>query len=142
MFLSVAVAVAEAGTVRAAAEALGVNHATAIRAIGRLENRFGAKLFSKASTGCKLTGVGAEIVDQAQAMATASSLIEAKAFGFDQQVSGPLRLTLPVSFAIDLLMTSPTVFERSHPDIALEITGSVNWRIWAIGRSMWRCAWS
>jgi DNA-binding transcriptional LysR family regulator len=38
-------AVAEDGTVRAAADALGVNHATIIRGIGRLENKLNSKLF-------------------------------------------------------------------------------------------------
>lgn len=117
-------AVAEGGTVRAAADALAVNHATIIRGIGRLEERLNTKLFDKLSAGYRLTDAGADIVELAGQMSMASSQIEAKIFGRDQSVSGPLRLTLPVSFATDLLMPTLADFRAAYPDIALEIIGS------------------
>ncbi|SDO81939.1 LysR family transcriptional regulator [Aureimonas jatrophae] len=117
-------AVAEGGTVRAAADALDVNHATIIRGIGRLEDRLETKLFDKPSTGYRLTDAGADVVDLARQMSTASSQLEARIFGRDQSVSGPLRLTLPISFATDLLMPTLAAFRAAYPEIALEIIGS------------------
>ncbi|HEY0124071.1 MAG TPA: LysR family transcriptional regulator [Rhizobium sp.] len=117
-------AVAEGGTVRAAADALAVNHATIIRGVGRLEEKLNTKLFDKLPSGYRLTDAGADIVELAGQMSTASSQIEAKIFGRDQSVSGPLRLTLPVSFATDLLMPTLVDFRAAYPDIALEIIGS------------------
>ncbi|WP_183193225.1 LysR substrate-binding domain-containing protein, partial [Aureimonas jatrophae] len=55
---------------------------------------------------------------------TASSQLEARIFGRDQSVSGPLRLTLPISFATDLLMPTLAAFRAAYPEIALEIIGS------------------
>ena len=117
-------AVVDGGTVRAAAEALAVNHATIIRGISRLEERLETKLFDKPPSGYRLTDAGADIVDLARQMSMASSQLEAKIFGRDQSVSGPLRLTLPVSFATDLLMPTLAQFRATYPDIALEIIGS------------------
>lgn len=117
-------AVVQGGTVRAAADALDVNHATIVRGIGRLEERLETKLFDKPSSGYRLTDAGADIVDLARQMSTASSQLEAKIFGRDQSVSGPLRLTLPVSFATDLLMPTLATFRSTYPDIALEVIGS------------------
>jgi len=117
-------AVAEGGTVRAAAEALDVNHATIIRGIGRLEEKLNTKLFEKLATGYRLTDAGSDIVELAGQMASASSQIEARIFGRDQDVSGPLRFTLPISFATDLLMPTLVQFRASYPDIALEILSS------------------
>ena len=117
-------AVAEGGTVRAGADALGVNHATIIRGIGRLEEKLNTKLFEKPTTGYRLTDAGGDIVELAAQMATASSQIEARIFGRDQSVSGPLRFTLPVSLATDLLMPTLAEFRNTYPDIALEIIGS------------------
>ncbi|PRD43734.1 LysR family transcriptional regulator [Phyllobacterium phragmitis] len=117
-------AVAEGGTVRAAAEALKVNHATIIRGVGRLEEKLNTKLFEKLATGYRLTDAGSDIVELAGQMATASSQIEARIFGRDQDVSGPLRFTLPISFATDLLMPTLTAFRANYPDIALEILSS------------------
>jgi DNA-binding transcriptional LysR family regulator len=119
-------AVAEGGTVRAAAEALNVNHATIIRGVSRLEAKLATKLFEKLATGYKLTDAGSDIVELAGQMATASSQIEARIFGRDQNVSGPLRFTLPISFATELLMPTLTQFRASYPDIALEILGSAS----------------
>ena len=117
-------AVAEGGTVRAAAQKLGVNHATVIRGIGRLEQTLDTKLFEKLPSGYRVTEAGADIVELAARMSTASAQIEARIFGRDQSVSGPLRLTLPASFANDLLMPRLADFRATYPDIALEIIGS------------------
>ncbi|WP_102957697.1 LysR family transcriptional regulator [Mangrovicella endophytica] len=117
-------AVAEGGTVRAAADMLAVNHATIIRGIGRLEEKLSTKLFDKLPSGYKLTDAGADIVELAGQMSSASAQIEAKIFGRDQSISGPLRLTLPVSFATDLLMPTLADFSAAYPNIALEIIGS------------------
>lgn len=117
-------AVANGGTVRAAADALDLNHATVLRGVARLEQRLKTKLFEKLPSGYRLTSAGADIVDLAAQMSEASTKIEGRIFARDQSVSGPLRLTLPVSFATDLLMETLTEFRSTYPDIALEIIGT------------------
>ena len=117
-------AVAKGGTVRAAADALNVNHATILRGVGRLEERLKTKLFDKLPSGYRLTDAGADIVELAAQMADASTKIEATIFGRDQRVAGPLRLTLPISFATDLLMQTLIDFRSTYPDIELEIAGT------------------
>ncbi len=119
-------AVAQGGTVRAAADALDVNHATIIRGISRLEETLETKLFDRLASGYRLTDAGSDIVELAGQMATASSQIEARIFGRDQRVSGPLRFTLPISMATDLLMPSLADFKAAYPDIALEILSSTS----------------
>ncbi|MGK8639352.1 LysR family transcriptional regulator [Brucella anthropi] len=119
-------AVAQGGTVRAAADALDVNHATIIRGISRLEETLETKLFDRLASGYRLTDAGSDIVELAGQMATASSQIEARIFGRDQRVSGPLRFTLPISMATDLLMPSLADFKAAYPDIGLEILGSTS----------------
>ena len=117
-------AVAKGGTVRAAADALSMNHATIIRGVGRLEQRLKTKLFDKLPNGYRLTDAGAEIIDLAGDMSDAATKIETRIFGRDENVSGPLRLTLPVSFATDLLMPMLAEFRATYPDIGLEIVGT------------------
>lgn len=117
-------AVAKGGTVRAAADALDLNHATVLRGVARLEQRLKTKLFEKLPSGYRLTSAGADIVDLAAQMSEASTKIEGRIFARDQSVSGPLRLTLPVAFATDLLMETLTEFRSTYSDIALEIIGT------------------
>jgi DNA-binding transcriptional LysR family regulator len=77
-------AIAQGGTVRAAAEALACNHATIIRGAARLEARLQTKLFERLPAGYRLTSTGAEILDQALDMSAASLQLEARAFRRDQ----------------------------------------------------------
>lgn len=74
-------AVVEGGTVRAAAEALELNHATIIRGVARLEKRLNTTLFERLATGYRLTTAGGDIVALASQMATASARIEARILG-------------------------------------------------------------
>src|SRR6202051_5345259 len=53
-------AVARGGSVRAAAERLGVNHSTVLRRIAQLEERLGARMFEKLPSGYRLTAAGGE----------------------------------------------------------------------------------
>jgi molybdate transport repressor ModE-like protein len=61
-------AVARAGSVRAAAVLLGVNHATVLRRIAQLEERLGAHMFEKRPSGYRLTEAGEEILELANQM--------------------------------------------------------------------------
>src|SRR5437879_12750055 len=51
-------AVARGGSVRAAAEGLGVNHSTALRRIAQLEERLGVHMFEKLPSGYRPTPDG------------------------------------------------------------------------------------
>src|SRR3546814_13831951 len=56
-------AVARGGSVRAAAERLGVNHSTVLRRVAQLEERLGARMFKKLRSGYRLTAAGNEVVE-------------------------------------------------------------------------------
>lgn len=120
-------AVARGGSVRAAADRLGVNHATVLRRIAQLEQRLGAQVFEKRPSGYRLTAAGEEVLEFAEQMETSSRQLEARVFGRDQSARGLLRVTLPPFLATHLLMPDLTDFARRHPDIEIEIlsTGEV-----------------
>ena len=65
--LRIALAVARHGTVSAAAESLGVHHATVIRHVDALEKRLGAKLFQRHARGYTPTEAGRDLLGVAQA---------------------------------------------------------------------------
>jgi DNA-binding transcriptional LysR family regulator len=86
-------AVARGGSVRAAAERLGVNHSTVLRCIAQLEERLGAQMFEKLPSGYRLTA-GEEVLELADQMEASSHQLEMRVFGRDQSVRGLLRVTL------------------------------------------------
>src|SRR5271163_1835350 len=117
-------AVARGGSVRAAAERLGVNHATVLRRIAQLEERLGVHMFEKLPSGYRLTAAGEEVLEFADQMEASSRLLETRVFGRDQSVRGLLRVTLAPTLATHLLMPDFANFARLHPDIEMEILSS------------------
>ena len=117
-------AVARGGSVRAAAERLGVNHSTVLRRIAQLEQRLGAHMFEKLPSGYRLTAAGEEVLELAVQMEASSHQLETRVFGRDQSVRGLLRVTLPPPLATHLLMPDFADFARLHPDIEMDILSS------------------
>src|SRR6266403_2133987 len=117
-------AVARGGSVRAAAEGLGVYHSTVLRRIAQLEERLGAQMFEKLPSGYRLTAAGEEVLEFANQMEASSHQLETRVFGRDQSVRGLLRVTLAPFLATHLLMPEFADFARMHPDIEMEILSS------------------
>jgi DNA-binding transcriptional LysR family regulator len=117
-------AVARGGSVRAAAERLGVNHSTVLRRIAQLEERLGARMFEKRPSGYRMTDAGEEVLDLASQMEASSHQLETRVFGRDQSVRGLLRVTMAPPLATHLFMPDFADFARLHPDIVMEILSS------------------
>ncbi len=117
-------AVARGGSVRAAAERLGVNHSTVLRRIAQLEERLGVHMFEKLPSGYRLTAAGEEVLEFADQMETSSHQLETRVFGRDENVRGLLRVTLAPPLATHLLMPDFADFARLHPDIEMDILSS------------------
>jgi DNA-binding transcriptional LysR family regulator len=117
-------AVARGGSVRAAAERLGVNHSTVLRRIAQLEERLGAHMFEKLPSGYRLTDAGEEVLEFADQMEASSHLLETRVFGRDESARGLLRVTLAPPLASHLLMPDFVDFARLHPDIEMDILSS------------------
>jgi DNA-binding transcriptional LysR family regulator len=117
-------AVSRGGSVRAAAEDLGVNHSTVLRRIAQLEEGLGAQMFEKLPSGYRLTAAGEEVLEFAEQMQASSHQLETRVFGRDQGVRGLLRVTLAPPLATHLLMPDFAEFARLHPDIEMDISSS------------------
>jgi molybdate transport repressor ModE-like protein len=117
-------AVARGGSVRAAAERLGVNHSTVLRRIAQLEERLGAHVFEKLPSGYRLTNTGEEVLEFAEQMEASSNQLETRVFGRDQSVRGLLRVTLAPTLATHLLMPDFADFARLYPEVEMEILSS------------------
>jgi DNA-binding transcriptional LysR family regulator len=117
-------AVARGGSVRSAAERLGVNHSTVLRRIAQLEERLGAHMFDKLPSGYRLTPAGEEVLDFAGQMESSSKQLETRIFGRDQNLRGLLRVTMAPTLATHLLMPDFAEFARLHPEVEMEILSS------------------
>ncbi|MFU8817568.1 MAG: LysR family transcriptional regulator [Pseudomonadales bacterium] len=114
-------AVARAGTVRGAAELLGVHGSTVARRLDQLEQRVGTRLFARAASGMEMTSAGAEVIDALHLVAAELERVQRRLLSQGPESSGAVRLGLPRHLAVHLLIPELHGFWARHPDIELRL---------------------
>lgn len=111
-------AVARRGTLTSAAEELGLNASTLHRRLAALEQQVGAALFEKGPRGYRLSAVGEALLPRAEEVEESVYAAQRAVVGHDQQVSGDVRITLPVAFLPVIgphLVAFRSLCPRVHP---------------------------
>jgi len=116
-------AVAEAKTVKAAANSMGVSHSTVLRQIDNFEKDMGVKLFKRLQSGYELTSIGRSILNEAFNVRQKVEQLEQGIKGHDSKLEGCLRISQPENEVIDLYPIYAE-FGRLYPDITLRIISS------------------
>ena len=115
------VAVAESGSLSAAARKLGVSQPTIGRRIEQLERQLDTLLFARTPQGLNLTPTGEQILNYAQRMHEEALAIERIASGADQRLEGKIRITLTDLMGNHWLPTKLPEFHQRFPGLRLEI---------------------
>ncbi|HET6282066.1 MAG TPA: LysR family transcriptional regulator [Polyangia bacterium] len=117
-------AVRRAGSLNAAARALGVDKTTVSRRIAALEDTLGVRLFDRKPDGYRLTPHGERaIAAVAEIEGTVSALV-AELSEVRGDRNGVVRLTVPQFFASQILLPALPAFRASHPRIDLVVNAS------------------
>lgn len=118
-------AVSRAGSVRAAAEELKVNHATVSRRINSFESSLGQRLFDRTSKGYVRTRLGDEIFNEAAYLEERLSNVERRIAGNDEELSGEIRVTMPDLVGEELLLEGCAQFCEKYPQVELDLVDSI-----------------
>ena len=115
------VAVAQAGTLTAAAKELQLPTSTVSRALTRLEQHLGVLLVQRSPRGLVLTDSGKEYLQSCrralQTLRHGSQLVE----GRRSRPSGLIKVACPVTMARDVLAPLLKEFLGRYPDLRIEI---------------------
>lgn len=114
-------AVAETGSLSAAAVVLGVTQPTVTRQIAGLEADLRIALFERTGRSVALTTAGVALLEHVRVMATGANMMSLAASGKSQAIDGQVRITASEMTAAYLL---PPVLERLHraaPDLEIDI---------------------
>ncbi|HEX3919267.1 MAG TPA: LysR family transcriptional regulator [Caulobacteraceae bacterium] len=114
-------AVAESGSLNAAARSLGMTQPTISRRMEELEFRLNARLLLRSSRGIALTDAGLAVRDHAANMARLGAVIMREVSGRDSSDAGRVRLVAPDGLASFNLMPRLAEFQRAHPDIQMAV---------------------
>src|SRR5246500_5607383 len=113
--------VAEERSFAAAARAMGVSVATVSRAITRLEERLGGRLFNRTSRRLALTDYGHTLAERAARIYAEAEEAEDFAREASSRPRGLVKLSAPLSFGARWVAPLLPEFFRRYPDIAVEL---------------------
>jgi DNA-binding transcriptional LysR family regulator len=113
--------VTEERSFAAAARAMGVSVATVSRAVTRLEERLGGRLFNRTSRRLALTDYGHTLAERASKIYAQAE--EAEDFGREasSRPRGLVKLAAPLSFGTRWVAPMLPEFFRRYPDIAVDL---------------------
>lgn len=117
-------AVAEEGSLSAAARRLGLSQPTLGRQVRALEQTLGARLFERHPRGLALTDLGTTLLPRATAMRAAAEEIMLAAGGADMSLAGTVRITASQVFSHYLLPPVLAAIRTDLPEIQLELVPS------------------
>lgn len=112
--------VALSGTLSAAGEELGVNHATVLRHINRLEEAIETKLFIRHQRGYRLTEAGQMLLDEMPKLCGQVNHLLQKISNSESSLKGDLIISTVSDFALTL---NPLLkkFQSAYPQLRIQI---------------------
>ncbi len=119
--LRVFLALARDGTVRGAAQSLGVSHSTVSRRLDAHEKRHGVVLFDRSGPGYRPTGAGEALVAAAEAMEDQVARLADAILDRPLTLAGPVRLAMQETLGTALMARALAAFPALYPDIDLHV---------------------
>jgi len=100
---------------------MGVSVATVSRAVTRLEDRLGGRLFNRTSRRLALTDFGHRLAERASKIYSEAEEAEDFARETSSKPRGLVKLTAPLSFGARCVAPILPAFFRQYPDVAIEL---------------------
>lgn len=116
------IAVVEAGSFVAAAEATGLSKAAVSRHVADLEKRLGARLLHRTTRRLSLTDDGQAFFARAKDVLAATEEAEAEISSRSGEATGLLRINAPLSFGVLHLAPLWGRFAHENPKVSLDIS--------------------
>lgn len=114
-------AVADEGSLSAAARALHVNHSTVLRRVGKFERSLDVRLFERSPTGYALTAAGEALANSARQIQDTVDAVERRIVGQDLRLSGVVRVATTDTLALRVLPALMAQFRTAHPQVQVEL---------------------
>lgn len=115
-------AVANAGSLSAAAQALGMTQPSLGRHVRQLETKLGVVLFTRSPRGLVLTDAGAELAGHARGMEAAAAALQRAAAGNQGELRGVVRISCSEVIGGEAMPAILTELRRRAPGIVIEIS--------------------
>jgi DNA-binding transcriptional LysR family regulator len=115
------VALAEKGSLAAAARQLRSSHPTVGRKVAALERQLGTRLFARSDRGLSLTAQGRKFREHVDAMAAAALRAESAVSATGREARGVVKISIGATLAAHWLMPRMKNFLHEHDHLQIEI---------------------
>lgn len=112
---------AKHGNFAAAARELGSPPSTLAKAVARLEETLGVKLFHRTTRQVNLTPDGERLFERCQRVLSELEDLEAEAAGTGARPSGTLRVDVPITYGKRFVLPRLAALVREHPGLQLDL---------------------
>ena len=119
--LSNFLSIAEAGSLKAAADIVHIAQPALTRQMGLLEEEFGAKLFLRHHRGVTLTEAGERLREHAERILAEVSRAERDMSNALERPSGTISLGLPTAMRSVLSAALIASYHKTYPDVQLRV---------------------
>ena len=119
--LAMVAKVAEERSFAGAARALNVSVPTVSRAVSRLEERLGGRIFNRTSRSLALTDLGRSVAERAARIYAEAEEAENSARDLSSRPKGTIRLAVPMSFGLRWVAPLMPAFLRLYPEIRVDL---------------------
>lgn len=114
-------AVAEEGSVNAAARRLGVNHATVLRRLAAYEDATGVAIFDKSARGYVVSGAQQRVIEAAREVDRAVQAVARTLQGMRAPLTGDVRVTSTDTFCQHVLPSVVSELRKASPELRIEL---------------------
>ena len=119
--MEVFVGIVDAGSLTAAAEALGVSAPSVVRTLAAMEASLGVRLLNRTTRRSSLTDAGREYAERCRRVLSEVEAADAALSARRVEPSGRLRLTAPVVYGRSHLAPVVTEYIARHPAVEVEL---------------------